>query len=221
MIFLSVAISTLLFSVLVLVCASYAPLINAQQKTNSSSSLQTKLQNYTNATYGIKIQYPSRWSLEEGKNAVNNTTVHIADISPPIASDPNATVSLSVYVDTKPTSNNSVNQYVRDVIDGYRVKDSTDFKPHFRVIVANANNSILGGHPAYLLVYSWSNDGIGPTKSMETGTLAGDRVYYLIFDSELSKYSRFLPVVKQMISSFRFTNQLAVERANVSNATRS
>jgi hypothetical protein len=38
---------------------------------------------------------------------------------------------------------------------------------------------------------------------MEVGTKVGDDVYYLDYYAEEQKYARFLPIIQEMINSFK------------------
>jgi hypothetical protein len=159
---------------------------------------------YENSSLGIKIHYPSDWSIERLQNNLNSTILPIVRILPPIAQDPNATAGLTVGIDTNPTTNNSLDRYLRDLINNYRnpLTNMTDFK----LISASTSNITLGGNSAYTLLYSWNRgDDLGPTETIETGTMVGNKVYYIMFSTAAAEYSTLIPTVKQIINSFAIT----------------
>jgi hypothetical protein len=73
----------------------------------------------------------------------------------------------------------------------------------FKVIESNTN-STLAGKPAYKLVYTDVEDGIN-YKSMEIGTIAGDRLYYVKYLVEEEQYPDYLPTVQKMVDSLKIT----------------
>jgi hypothetical protein len=60
---------------------------------------------------------------------------------------------------------------------------------------------MFANRSAYTLISSRNADGIG-MKSLEVGTLVGDKLYYALFETEESKYNVFISEVKKMIDSF-------------------
>ena len=112
-----------------------------------------------------------------------------------------------MHLDTQPSSSNSIDQYLRDTINDYRSS-----KPNFTVNEVHTLNDSRG--IGYVLLYSWNQEGVGPTKSLEGGNLVAGRVYYLAFDSPLSTYSTFLPVAKQMFTSFKISKQTAANNTS-------
>lgn len=154
--------------------------------------------NYTNSTYGVSIQYPASWSIEGGSSKPSDTIISVASINPPILIDPHVSTDFTIYVDTRPPSIN-LNQYLRDTINFYRTGNES--KPSFQIIEANAN-SFIAGKPFFSLIYYWDRQGIGPTESIDMGMVAGNRIYYITFDTEPPKYQELIPTVMRMIKSF-------------------
>jgi Caspase domain len=157
--------------------------------------------NYENATYGIKIQYPSSWGVQPGRNLLGPNgqllqPITIAYISPPIESDPNATAYFQIgQRNPEPDEVKNLGLYLRDTINSYRSNNT-----RFHLASASANTT-LAGKQAYSLVFTDTYQGFN-LKTIETGTLVDNKIYYVSFSSEPGKFDRFLPTVQKMISSF-------------------
>ena len=85
--------------------------------------------------------------------------------------------SLYVSIDNPPPNlNEKLNEYLATTINDYN--DTPDFK-----VIESNTNSILAGKPAYKLVYTDVEDGID-YKTLEIGTLMGNKVYFITYDAE-------------------------------------
>jgi hypothetical protein len=169
---------------------------------------------YLNSTYGISIKYPSNWNIEKGVNALDENgrvqePVDIADVVPPIALDPNAVSYLQLGVENlQSAETKNLDLYLRNAINGYRF-NATDFH-----IDQATTNSQLAGKPAYTLVFSDTYRGF-PMKTMVMGTFSDSKFYYVFDTAEASKYVQLLPVVHQMINSFRISERMFDRVKNV------
>jgi hypothetical protein len=155
---------------------------------------------YENATYAIHIQYPFNWTIEEGDAYPDDGYTDIVSFFAPVGNDPESEVpSLYISIDSLSSNRNeNLSEYLTTTINDY-YSDSEDFK----VIESNAN-SILGGKPAYKLVFTDVYDDDTSYKSMEIGTIIGDKLYLLSYEAEDEKqFSEYLPIIQKMIDSFR------------------
>jgi hypothetical protein len=155
---------------------------------------------YENATYAIHIQYPFNWTIEEGDAYPDDGYTDIVSFFAPVGNDPESEVpSLYISIDSLSSNRNeNLSEYLTTTINDY-YSDSEDFK----VIESNAN-SILGGKPAYKLVSTDVYDDGTIYKSMEIGTIIGDKLYLLSYEAEDEKqFSEYLPIIQKMIDSFR------------------
>jgi eukaryotic-like serine/threonine-protein kinase len=162
----------------------------AQVKTVTSNFLP-----YQNSTYGIKIQYPLNWQKQEN-GTKQDTQTDIVTFYPP-AGNSNASLDLSID-DISDQKGISLAQYANNSL--------TDLKQSltsFKLIESNGNNHIAG-LPAYRIVYTY-NDGNNVTKTLETGTIKGDKAYIITYETGMSEYTTFLPIVQKMIDSFQIT----------------
>jgi hypothetical protein len=68
---------------------------------------------YENTTYGIRIQYPSDWTVQ-GSNA-SGTLINIATFVSPTGPNSNPTADVSIYVDKLHNSTTTLNNYAHFV----------------------------------------------------------------------------------------------------------
>jgi hypothetical protein len=64
---------------------------------------------------------------------------------------------------------------------------------------------MISGHPAYLLVGTYDNPGLGPQKVLETGTIIDGIVYALQYNADSSKYNIYLSTLNKMIDSLQIS----------------
>jgi eukaryotic-like serine/threonine-protein kinase len=73
----------------------------------------------------------------------------------------------------------------------------------FNLIESNTNITLGGGNnSAYGLLYANKVDGTN-YKTMEIGTIIGDRIYYIEYIAEEKQYSNYLPTIQMMINSLQ------------------
>jgi hypothetical protein len=162
--------------------------------TPSSSTAGSCLGNfltYKNLLSGIQIQYPNCWRLEEVDLDAGDSLSEIAQFYP----SPSNLDIVDVGVDNSAWSGLTLYECLQIVINSYR-------DAYGGVNIEKSQiQATLGGHPAYQLVFSSAD---GTLKIMETGTIIGDKVYYLRYITEPSKYSVYLPDALSMIPSLTF-----------------
>ena len=163
----------------------------------SGTSDVGSLLQYNNSEYGIRVNYPSDWSYQELETPTNAAVVPIVNIFPPISDDPNAVSFLQIGIEDL-ASPFSIDEYSRSIINGYR-ESRSDFD-----LVSSNIDDMISGLPAYEVVFTDSANGTD-RKIMEVGALDSDnnRVYYLLFNTEESRYDLFVPTLESIISSFQ------------------
>jgi hypothetical protein len=141
---------------------------------------------YNNSEYGIRMNYPSDWSYQEVQAPTNAAVVPIVHMFPPISDDPNAVSFLEIGIEDL-ESHFSIDEYSRSVINGYG-----ESRQNFDLISSNTDGT-LSGLPSYQIVFTDSANGTD-RKIMEVGAIDVDsnRVYYLFFNTEESRYDPFL-----------------------------
>lgn len=150
---------------------------------------------YTNSTNRLSLTIPQGWSTAEGQNLGNATILAVVTISPPISLDPAALAGVTVYRDTKPISNSSLDQYLRGQLNGYRA-----ITENFKLVSASTSGFKVSGHPGYQLVVTYSS-GSGPFKQLETGTLVKDQAFFIDYATPTQLFPKFLPEAEQIIKS--------------------
>lgn len=132
----------------------------------------TKFLQYENSSYGIKILYPSDWSIE----GASNSSI-VASFNPQRDYRSNVIVQKDNL-----TTSYTPNQYPNSLMLG----DAADYKdfPDIRFNQSTTNNIVLAGHSGYLLNGTFRD----PTSDAlqrftNIGTVIGDKVYSVIYYS--------------------------------------
>jgi hypothetical protein len=177
--------------------------------TNTTSSLAFQnstpdLLTYVNSTYGIKIQVPSSWDLQEVGSALNDSSITIIrftpsfDIHRSFDTDPS---DGSTYIDIneqKVFRNMSLDSLMKNNINIIKNdKNTSDFK-----LMSSTTDAILAGQKAYTLVYASTYKGL-KTITMDSATLCGDRIYSATFSAEPLNYVEFGQTAQKMFGSLK------------------
>jgi S1-C subfamily serine protease len=154
------------------------------------------LPSFENNSYGIKIQYPANWTKDEEDLDPTDPITNIVTFSSPFGNrldqySENFGISIENLTDT----NMTLEEYADSLIANYN-ETLTDFK----LIESNTNGTLGGSNPAYRLVYSDREDDTS-YKTMEVGTIIGDKVYFIEYIAEEENYSDYLPIVYTMADS--------------------
>ena len=177
--------------------------------TNTTSSLAFQnstpdFLTYVNSTYGIKIQVPSSWDLQEVGSALNDSSITIIrftpsfDIHRSFDTDPS---DGSTYIDIneqKVFRNMSLDSLMKNNINIIKNdKNTSDFK-----LMSSTTDAILAGQKAYTLVYASTYKGL-KTITMDSATLCGDRIYSATFSAEPLNYVEFGQTAQKMFGSLK------------------
>jgi hypothetical protein len=167
----------------------------------NSTNLTSDILTYQNSSYGIRIQYPANWTKDEQDYDPNDNITYIVDFNSPFTSRFDIySENLGIGLERLSNQDMTLEEYVTSLITDYN-ETLTDFN----LIELNKNITLGGGdNPAYRLIYTDNEDGIN-YKTMEIGTIIGDRVYYIEYIAEENKYSNYLPTIQMMINSLQIT----------------
>jgi hypothetical protein len=165
---------------------------------NSSIENATSVSTYENRNYGIQIQYPSDWSIQE--SAASGIPINIATFVSPIGPDSDPTADVSIYLDKLHNSTTTLNNYAHFVAFADYENRTSDFHA-FKLLELSTNSLTLAGKPAYTLIGTDQNPSAGLQKLMEIGTIIGDKAYSVQYIADAPKYSDYLPIVQKMIDS--------------------
>jgi hypothetical protein len=174
---------------------------------NNNKNNNNSLRTYENPAYGIQIQYPSTWVVYVGdvfsdNDDNNDSSIDIVSFLGPVKGDTKAYApSLYISIDNPLPSdlNLNLNQYLTRITNDYEAG-----LKEFKVIESDTNSSILAGRAAYKLVFTDEEDEIY-YKTMDIGTIIGDKVYSIRYAAEKEQYSDYLPTVQKMINSLNIT----------------
>jgi eukaryotic-like serine/threonine-protein kinase len=171
----------------------------------NSISTRPDFLTYVNSTYGIKIQFPSNWDLQEIGNILSNPSIITIirftpslDIDRSLGTDPS---DGNTYVDIneqKGFRNMSLDSLMKNNIDIIKNDNTTsDFK-----LISTTTDGILAGQKAYTLVYASTYNGFKAI-TMSSVTLYGGKIYSVTFSAEQSKYAEFVQTAQKMFESFK------------------
>jgi hypothetical protein len=162
----------------------------------TSGSLTSDILTYQNSSYGIRIQYPANWTVDEEDIIPNDPFINIVAFSSPLESAfDNYSETLGISMEGLNDENMTLEEYAASVVTQYN-KALTDFN-----LIGSTTNITLGGNnPAYGLIYANRKDDTYYI-TLEIGTIIGDRVYYIKYSAEEKQYSNYLPTIQTMINS--------------------
>ena len=167
--------------------------------TNLTSSAAAKTMNnfltYQNPTYGIKIQYPSDWTISQ--TGLRDYTNIVAFYSP-LGNLSDMIPQQLLLSRTHYSQNIALNDYSKLVNDTLK-------QPGIQ-IVESKSITLTGGAIAHRVVFI-PPAGNAPFKPeiMLVWTAKGDNVYTLSYNGDAAKYHIFLPTIEKMIDSFEIT----------------
>jgi hypothetical protein len=157
--------------------------------STSSGSL-----NFESPTHGVSMSYPSNWTLST--SGLPEYTQIIAFYSPlsNISDTIPARLSISVF---SYENNISLIDFTNMTLS------SLNGSQQFGII--SSGPITIDSKPGYQVILSTlpSMQNPIPFGLMNTWTVAGNNVYLLSYSSDSSEFSRYLPLVEKMISSFK------------------
>jgi hypothetical protein len=199
--------------------------VDSLKDVTTIAAINSKDQNdslvpYANSIDGIKIQYPSDWTLvERGDNSYHMLDVVVEFLQPnqnnyynPNVSASHNSIRLSIedYSTFEDAEGAISVGDTRDVkedqlqnIGNHRIGSIGISCPGFDIKSYN-RNATLSGNPAYQISFDYSyldNN----KKATEIWTVKGDKVYIIDYVANEQVYDITLPVVQRMIEAFEIT----------------
>ena len=198
----AISISVFLAGIILIFILSNSTSISLESQNSTISDLLT----YFNSTFGIKMQVPFDWDLQEVGNRLNGPTVTIIRLTPAFdihksfdtdPSDGNTYVDINVQ---KNIRNMSLDTLMKNKINIIKKDNNTsDFK-----LLSSSTGGILAGRKAYTMVYTSIYNGL-KTITMDSATLCRHRIYSATFNAEPSSYAEFAQTARRMFGSLRLT----------------
>ena len=149
---------------------------------NTSSNFDSKI--YVSPSENFKILYPMDWS--EVSNESNVTLVS------PLEHKSDSFQEKIIFT-VESTGNIKLLNMISLKIIGYR-QNLIEFNP------LDLKKDILGGNPAYMLIYSYKSGNMSLT-NLELFTSIGTKTYSFYFVSETNKFYSYFPIIKKIISA--------------------
>jgi hypothetical protein len=149
---------------------------------------------YESPVYGIRTQYPDGWEILI--QSTSNSSLSLRFYSPP--ENDTDTYRENVILEINTISNNTaLSNFTGAALASY-LESFTDFELIELTSTNLANNTI----PAYKLVGSRTQEGLD---FMQIVAMKEDNVYVILYSSEKTRYSTYLPIIEKMINSFEVT----------------
>ena len=170
--------------------------------TSEVTGPTVKFLTYNDPIYGIKIQYPSNWTIDKRQTSIYDVTKIVGFIK-----EPN-----SLAGDFLVSVHNLSNKYVNQTIDMKDLLNATinyyrEIYDDFNLIESDYNAS-FGSLPnsAYRLVWI-DKEGQNTIKNMQMGTIIGEQAYLIRYYADLEEYSTNLPLIEKMIHSLEINDK--------------
>ena len=162
---------------------------------------------YANQTYGIQLEYPDDWEVEETNYATDKRYTDIVQLYSPLET---ATDKYRDYVqltlDGVPYVKVDLDGYIQETTDGYK-----ETLKNFRLLDTQTSGISLGGFPGYAVTFSYNfEQEEGPDlriKAKEVGAIVGKKVYYVVYYPTEDTFQKFLPNFENIVDSIRFSSQ--------------
>lgn len=165
--------------------------------TTTESSVQSLVNGnltYESPVYGIRTQYPDGWEILIQNTS--NSSLSLRFYSPP--ENDTDTYRENVILEINTISNNTaLSNFTGAALASY-LESFSDFELIELTSTNLANNTI----PAYKLVGSRTQEGLD---FMQIVAMKDDKVYTILYSSEKTRYSTYLPIIEKMIDSFEVT----------------
>jgi hypothetical protein len=149
---------------------------------------------YESPVSGIRTQYPDGWEILIQNTS--NSSLSLRFYSPP--ENDTDTYRENVILEINTISNNTaLSNFTGAALASY-LESFSDFELIELTSTNLANNTI----PAYKLVGSRTQEGLD---FMQIVAMKDDKVYTILYSSEKTRYSTYLPIIEKMINSFEVT----------------
>ncbi|MBI4170245.1 MAG: DcrB-related protein [Candidatus Aenigmarchaeota archaeon] len=150
---------------------------------------------YSNPTYGIQMQYPASWTVNE-----NAEGIVVAFVSP--------------LEDKNDIFRDSVNVVMNDLSEQkLTMEDYTEFalqqlaRTFPDALITEANDITLDGNPARKIVYTFQGQ-YGKLQVMQAWTIKDDLAYVITYTAQEEKFSAYRGTAEKMAASFKIITNI-------------
>ena len=165
--------------------------------TTTESSVQSLGKSsliFESPVYGIRTQYPDGWEI-----IIQNTSNSLLSLrfnSPPENDTDTYRENVRFVIDTI-SNNTALSNFTSATLTSY-----LELYPDLELIELSSTNLANNTIPAYKLVGSRTQEGLD---FMQIVAMKDDKVYTILYSSEKTRYSTYLPIIEKMIDSFEVT----------------
>ncbi len=149
---------------------------------------------YESPAYGIRTQYPDGWEIII--QSTSPSSISLRFNSPP-ENDTDIFRENVVFEINTISNNTALSNYTSAALASY-----LESYPDFKLIDLSSTNLTNTAIPAYKLVASRTQDGLD---FIQIFAIKEDKVYAILYSSEKTRYSTYLPIIEEMINSFEVT----------------
>ena len=149
---------------------------------------------FESPVYGIRTQYPDGWEI-----IIQNTSNSLLSLrfNSPLENDTDS-FRENVILEINTVSNNTaLSNFTSATLTSY-----LELYPDLELIELSSTNLTNNAIPAYKLVASITQEGLD---FMQILAIKEDKVYSILYSSEKTKYSTYLPIIEEMIDSLEVT----------------
>ena len=165
--------------------------------TTTESSVQSLVNGnltYESPVYGIRIQYPDGWEILIQNTS--NSSLSLRFDSPPENDTDTYRENVRFVIDTI-SNNTALGNFTSATLTSY-----LESYPDLKFSEVSSTNLTNNAIPAYKLVASHTQEGLD---FMQIFAINEDKVYTILYSSENTRYSTYLPIIEKMIDSFEVT----------------
>ncbi|MBO0351982.1 CHAT domain-containing protein [Phormidium pseudopriestleyi FRX01] len=147
---------------------------------------------YENATYGLKMQVPRQWRIQEPQDSITGTLAVF--LAPPESGTAQFYEKVSITIEDLSSDPKTLEQYTDAAVQEIR-----DYVPEVEFLVPPLPIT-LGNHPAYQVMYT-GKMGEEEVQRMLVWVVKEDRAYIVSYESVKEQFNRVFITVQEMIKS--------------------
>jgi hypothetical protein len=164
------------------------------EESSVQSLVEDNLLVYESPAYGIRIQYPNGWEIII--QSTSNSSLSLR-FNSPLENDTDISRENVVFEIKSISNNTALSNYTSAALASY-----LESYPDFELIDLSSTNITNTAIPAYKLLGSRTQEGLD---FMQIFAIKEDKVYTILYSSERTRYSTYLPIIEEMINSFEVT----------------
>jgi hypothetical protein len=149
---------------------------------------------YESPVYGIRTQYPDGWEILIQNTS--NSSLSLRFYSPAENDTDTYRENVRFVIDTI-SNNTALGNFTSATLTSY-----LESYPDLKFSEVSSTNLTNNAIPAYKLVASHTQEGLD---FMQIFAINEDKVYTILYSSEKTRYSTYLPIIEKMIDSFEVT----------------